>query len=182
MHRGDQRDREAVGSSSRLEARFRSRRGCQMRHFAGEWFARPQRHVPYSTLAIRSGNQYGLGFRYTQVLGRGIPLNASLEWAGRIRHDHKAVTRQTPAISKQKWQDYLSQHNTGVPFRWLTCRDYSTCIAHHCRRRNRRMDACHSQGQAPGGCCGYPSSACQRARPKPLVEAARFVGASRYDH
>src|SRR5262249_39012804 len=30
---GDQRDREAVGSSSRLEARFRSRRGCQMRHF-----------------------------------------------------------------------------------------------------------------------------------------------------
>src|SRR5262249_31578053 len=27
---GDQRDREAVGSSSRLEARFRSRRGCQM--------------------------------------------------------------------------------------------------------------------------------------------------------
>jgi hypothetical protein len=96
--------------------------------------------------------------------------------------NHKAVTRQTPAISKQKWQDYLSQHNTGVPFRWLTCRDYSTCIAHHCRRRNRRMDACHSQGQAPGGCCGYPSSACQRARPKPLVEAARFVGASRYDH
>src|SRR5215470_9710888 len=53
--------------------------------------------------------------------------------------NHKAVTRQTPAISKQKWQDYLSQHNTGVPFRWLTCRDYSTCIAHHCRRRNRRM-------------------------------------------
>ena len=86
----NQRDRKAVGSSSRLEARFPSRRGCQMRHFAGEWFARPQRHVPYSTLAIRSGNQYGLGFRYTQVLGRGIPLNASLELAGRIRHDHKA--------------------------------------------------------------------------------------------
>jgi hypothetical protein len=41
--------------------------------------------------------------------------------------NHKAVTRQTRAISKQKWQDYLSQHNTGVPFRWLTCRDYSTC-------------------------------------------------------
>jgi hypothetical protein len=30
---GDQRDHEAVGSSSPLEARFRSRRGGQMRHF-----------------------------------------------------------------------------------------------------------------------------------------------------
>src|SRR5262249_52263322 len=30
---GDQRDHEAVGSSSQLEARFQSRRGCQMRHF-----------------------------------------------------------------------------------------------------------------------------------------------------
>jgi len=30
---GDQRDHEAVGSSARLEARLRSRTGCQMRHF-----------------------------------------------------------------------------------------------------------------------------------------------------
>src|SRR5262249_3881212 len=29
----NQRDREAVGSSSRLEARFPSHRGCQIRHF-----------------------------------------------------------------------------------------------------------------------------------------------------
>jgi hypothetical protein len=31
-----------------------------------------------------------------------------------LHRDHKAVTRQTRAISKQKQQDYLSRYNTGA--------------------------------------------------------------------
>src|SRR5215831_303237 len=42
---GDQRDHEAVGSSSQLEARFQSRRGCQMQHSC-----RNAKVVPASTV------------------------------------------------------------------------------------------------------------------------------------
>src|SRR5262245_19472457 len=58
---GDQRDHEAVGSSSRLEARFRSRRGCQMRHFCHgcniravtlKLYSRVTRTIPSGLVAV----------------------------------------------------------------------------------------------------------------------------------
>jgi hypothetical protein len=49
---------------------------------------------------------------------------------GAITRPHKAVR----GSFKQKSKGYLSESNTGVPSHWLTCHDYSTCIAHHRHR------------------------------------------------
>jgi len=95
--------------------------------------------------------------------------------AGRIRRDHKAS--QSRATQFQTKIERLFQAGQQRRLSLATCHDYSTCIARHRDRRTRRMDARHSQGQAPAReCRSYPSSACQRARSEPLVKTARFAG------
>jgi hypothetical protein len=88
----------------------------------------------------------------------------------------QGLTKPCEAVSNEN-RKAISGRTTQACLSLATCHDYSTCIARHRHRRTRRMDARHSQGQAPAReCRSYPSSACQRARSEPLVKTARFAG------
>jgi hypothetical protein len=98
------------------------------------------------------------------------PLTAVRLWSAGFG----AITRSSQSRARQfqtKIERLFEPEQYRRAISLATCHDYSTCIPRHRHRHARRMDARHSQGQAPAReCRSYPSSACQRARPEPLVK------------